>query len=193
MKMLILIVFTAFAAVPAWAQDTPAPSQPAPTAAPPPPPNTTPPAPPTTPEQVDNEQPPAEMDQPPLGNAPAGQWTYTEQYGWIWTPYAQDYSYIDDAGDTAFAYAYYPSYGWRWLPAPWILGWGPRPYWGRFGVNRFAWHAHPWFHVGVYRPNVWTNWGRSYGRGYVYGHSYERTGRPQGHAARGGPRGGGHR
>jgi hypothetical protein len=49
----------------------------------------------------------------------------------------------------AYEYAYYPNYGWRWVSSPWVLGWGPRPYWGRFGPRYYAWHSRPWFRVGV--------------------------------------------
>jgi hypothetical protein len=179
---LVLIAAGAFATVqPLWAEDVPpaaetngsevaAPAQPAPAEAPPPPAVRLPP-PPTQPDQVNAEPPP----EAPAGQPPDGQWTFTQQYGWVWTPYAQNYTYVAPDGGTAFTYAYYPNYGWRWLPSPWVLGWGPRPYWGRYGNARFAWSAHPWFHRGVYRPEVWTRWGRGYGHGYVYSRSYDRV------------------
>ena len=88
----------------------------------------------------------------------AGHWVYTSQYGWVWMPYAQGYTYVPDSGDP-YMYVYYPSYGWRWVVAPWIFGWGPRPYWGTWGVSHFAWYSHPWFSghasrgYGAYRPS----------------------------------------
>jgi len=71
---------------------------------------------------------------------------YTEGYGWVWMPYEQAYTYVTPADDDAYAYVYYPAYGWEWIRAPWVIGIGPRPYWGRIGPVRFAWYAHPWFH-----------------------------------------------
>ena len=79
---------------------------------------------------------------------PAGQWTYTSQYGWVWRPYAQDYTYVPV--DSSGLYAYYPASGWGWLAAPWIYGGGPRPYWSHHGVSRFAWYSRPWFRTGGY-------------------------------------------
>lgn len=134
-------------------------------------------APPAPPSLSDNPPPPQAEPAPaptvpgpapaptPNGPPPAqGQWVNTNQYGWIWVPYAKPYTYVDPAGELAFTYAYYPAFGWRWLASPWVLGWGPAPYWGRWGVGYYAWHAHPWFHVGVYRPVVWSHYGRFYGR-----------------------------
>jgi hypothetical protein len=72
----------------------------------------------------------------------AGQWVYTTQYGWVWTPYDASYTYV--AGpDVAYTYAYYPRFGWRWVLSPWVLGIGPTPHWGRLGPTRFAWYGHP--------------------------------------------------
>src|ERR1700722_2185040 len=61
----------------------------------------------------------------PQGYAPApvaaspvsadGQWSYTSQYGWVWLPYAQPYTYVAGDGGIAYQYAWYPSWGWRWL------------------------------------------------------------------------------
>jgi len=160
------ITLAALAAAPAWAQSDQGPRESEPSHAPPPH-GATLPLPPTQPEEL---QEVVEQTAPSAGHSPEGQWSYTAQYGWIWTPYAQNYTYVAEKGETAFTYAYYPRYGWRWLPAPWVLGWGPRPYWGHYGYNRFAWHERPWFRVGVYRPEVWTHWGHGYGHGYAYGH-----------------------
>lgn len=114
----------------------------------------------------------------PPGPAAQGQWVFTTQYGWIWTPYAQNYTYVDQIGEMALTYAFYPSYGWRWLPSPWVLGFGPAPYWGIYGYDHYAWHARPWFSAGIYRPAIWQRWGRPYGGyGYNQGAAY---GRPYG-------------
>jgi hypothetical protein len=97
----------------------------------------------------------------PSPSPAAGQWVYTNQYGWIWMPYSRDYTYVAPDGGMAYEYAYYPSAGWRWIYAPWILGWGPSPFWGRLGPVRFSWYAHPWFRVGfVHRGVGWGHWHR---------------------------------
>lgn len=80
---------------------------------------------------------------------PAGQWGYTQQYGWLWMPYDQAYTYVVDDAALAYQYAYYPSYGWTWILAPWILGFGSVPYWGVLGPGHFAWYARPWFRLGT--------------------------------------------
>ena len=118
---------------PSAAPANPAPPapRPAPVAAPTPPP---------PPIQVAPAEPP-----PPS----SGQWIYTSQYGWIWTPYSKDYTYVSDDGGVAYEYAYYPNGGWRWVYAPWVLGWGPSPYWGRLGPRHYIWYSRPWFRVGV--------------------------------------------
>jgi hypothetical protein len=77
---------------------------------------------------------------------PSGQWVYTDGYGWVWMPYEQSYTYVTPAEDDAYAYVYYPAGGWTWIRAPWVIGIGPRPYWGPAGPVRFVWYAHPWFH-----------------------------------------------
>lgn len=85
--------------------------------------------------------------------APAGQWVYTNQYGWIWVPYADSYTYV--AGpNVAYTYAYYPRFGWRWVISPWVLGFGPTPHWGRLGPSRFAWYGHPGYR-GRYVARGW--------------------------------------
>lgn len=111
-------------ASPVLGQDAVAPVA-APTEAPPPPP------------------PASEVDSPPV-SVPTGQWVFTNQYGWVFMPYAEGYTYVPDDG-YPFMFVYGPSWGWRWLSAPWVLGLGPRPYWGAPGFSRFAWHARPWF------------------------------------------------
>src|SRR5664280_2245442 len=70
-----------------------------------------------------------------------GQWVYSDQYGWIWMPYAQAYTYVTPAG-SPYEYVYYPTFGWRWVYAPWVLGWGPAPYWGVYAVSYTHLRAH---------------------------------------------------
>jgi hypothetical protein len=36
---------------------------------------------------------------------PAGQWVYTSQYGWLWLPYQQDYTYVDADSQVSYASA----------------------------------------------------------------------------------------
>jgi hypothetical protein len=114
-------------------------------------------------------QPPGSMPEPPpppqaapsdyyapapvavAAPAPAGQWVYTNQYGWVWMPYGANYTYVA-GGNVAYSYAFYPHFGWRWLASPWVLGFGPSPYWGRPGPVHFAWYGHP--HFRGYAPRV---------------------------------------
>jgi hypothetical protein len=154
--------------LPALAQDSDAPQFAPPSDGPPsdaqppsatPPPSEAPPAPPSEipqpppPTQIyeppnepgmqqGQEQPPSEaMNQPAL---PEGQWVFTNQYGWVWMPYAQTYTFVPNDGYPAM-YLYGPRLGWRWVVAPWVFGWGPQPYWGLRGRGHFGWYAHPWF------------------------------------------------
>jgi hypothetical protein len=93
--------------------------------------------------------------------APAGQWVYTNQYGWIWIPYSASYTYVPSA-QVAYTYAYYPRHGWRWISTPWVLNVGPTPHWGRLGPSRFDWYGHrggrgrPAFHSGRHARSVVT-------------------------------------
>lgn len=160
MKHLIeaLIALTAVAPTASWAQEPAAESSDTAAEVQAVPPGAQPTVPPTqaAPEQVpvpsatatadSTQQAAAEVQPPsPPPGVPAGQWVYTTQYGWVWMPYGQSYTYVPDDGDP-YMYVYYPSYGWNWVVAPWVLGWGPTPYWGTWGVRHFAWHSHPWFH-----------------------------------------------
>ena len=107
-----------------------------------------------------NYSPPETASSQTEQSAPAeqsGQWVYTDQYGWVWIPYAREYTYVASEG-YPYSYVYYPSYGWMWLYSPWVFGWGPGPYWGIYGPGYYAWYAHPWFA----RP-------RFYPRGGYYG------------------------
>lgn len=81
----------------------------------------------------------------------SGQWVYTDQYGWVWIPYAREYTYVGTEG-YPYSYCYYPNYGWMWLYSPWVFGWGPGPYWGVYGRGYFAWYARPWFARPSYYP-----------------------------------------
>jgi hypothetical protein len=93
-----------------------------------------------------------------------GQWVYTQQYGWIWLPYARKYTYVAPEG-YPYSYIYYPGNGWCWLYSPWVFGWGPAPYWGVYGQAHFAWYGHPWFA----RPQIYPRfryWGPMRHGGY---------------------------
>jgi hypothetical protein len=77
---------------------------------------------------------------------PAGQWVYTQQYGWIWMPYGDAFTYVPPSGyGEPLEYVFYPTFGWSWVVAPWIWGSGPWPYFGTFGPRRFAWYGHGWW------------------------------------------------
>ena len=89
------------------------PSTPAPDMQPPAPPQQ-PPAPPVqSPSQVQPQM------QQPAGAAQAGgggQWVYTSEYGWVWMPYGNQYTYEGSPNDAyPYSYVYYPNYGWMWL------------------------------------------------------------------------------
>jgi len=148
-----LVLFLALAPVVAAAQGAEPPPPPPPDAMPvqgAPPQEAQPEAPPPPPPPATSAVPPGAAPAP-VGAPPAGQWAYTNQYGWLWMPYGQPYTYIPpDTQTFPEAYVYYPVYGWRWVVAPWVYGYGPVPYWGAPGIRPFAWYAHPWFRVGGY-------------------------------------------
>jgi hypothetical protein len=107
-------------------------------------------------EPVPQRPPPAPPAQPPAPpvqqqyaaaqSASDGQWVYTQQYGWIWIPYGDAYSYVPPSGQgEPYEYVYYPSYGWTWVVAPWIWGFGPWPYFGVYGAVYFGWYGHGWW------------------------------------------------
>ena len=84
----------------------PAPASQPPTAQPPPPPV----APPAVQQQVQ----PAPQVQAQVQAAPSGQWVHTQQYGWVWMPYGNQYVYTpEDTSGSAYpyAYVYYPTRG----------------------------------------------------------------------------------
>jgi hypothetical protein len=134
-SMLLLSLGLATAAVAQMQPPTPPPySQP------PPPPAAAPP----TAQPI--EPPPGEITAPPPPPSASvgGEWVYTNQYGWIWMPYDQQYTHVIQDSGTAYEFVYYPSFGWRWVVAPWVFGIGPRPHFVH-GPVHFAWYAHPWF------------------------------------------------
>lgn len=108
-----------------------------------PPPAGQPPAPPAT------QPAPPTAASPPATAAPSGQWVYTNQYGWVWMPYGDQYSYIpSNSYGEPYAYVYYPVYGWCWISAPWIWGIGPWPYFA-YGPGYYPWYVggywrYPW-------------------------------------------------
>lgn len=171
------------------------PPEPAPDQLPPEPPAS--PAPPTYPGEAIPAQ------QAPIGaqvDPGSGQWVYTSQYGWVWMPYGQNYTYVTPDESNVYVYLYYPTFGWRWVFAPWVLGVGPSPYWGLSGVTPFYWHAHPYYwrahpYAWRARPYAWQAH-PYYGRGPVEhgpmappGHGGYGGG---GHGGYGGHEGGGH-
>jgi len=87
-----------------------------------------------------------------------GQWVYTEQYGWIWMPYAESFVYRPSTGAVPQMYVYYPSVGWTWVVAPWVWGLGARPDFGVVGPGRFVW------------------WGRGYGHWHAFSGPYAQWG-----------------
>jgi hypothetical protein len=117
-----------------------APTTPQPTVGPPSPPANPPPA-----STSANGQGVAALSEPATrATVPAGQWSYTSQYGWVFLPYADVYTDVPISG-YPYMYVYGPSFGWDWVVAPWVLGLGPIPYWGRLGPTRFVWYAHRGF------------------------------------------------
>jgi len=148
------------------AATAPAPSAAQPLQPPAPPPKETPPPPATQappPPHAQPIEPPAAATAPrppaPTAPPPAGQWVYTRQYGWLWMPYEQAYTYVVPDAATAYMFVYYPAFGWRWVVAPWVLGFGVAPYWGALGPVHFVWYARPWFRVGVpYYPYRGPGW-----------------------------------
>jgi hypothetical protein len=122
------------------------PPAPPPESAPPPPPET-----PAPPSAGPSAPPEAETTTAPPSD---GQWVYTAQYGWVWMPYGQAYTYLPAGGAVPDMYVYYPAFGWRWVVAPWVWGLGSQPYFGVHGVVRFVW------------------WGRGFGRWYGFAPRY---------------------
>jgi hypothetical protein len=108
------------------------------------------PAAPTTPAPESGPAP--EPEAAPQQEAPPGNWVYTQQYGWIWMPYAERYTwYPPDGYGSPYMFVYYPTFGWTWVVAPWVWGWGPWPYFGDYGPFPFAWYARGWWR----HPTYW--------------------------------------
>jgi hypothetical protein len=162
-----------------------------------------PPAPPPTdviPPVPENPAPPAEqpsvVSQQP--NA-SGQWVYTNQYGWVWMPYGNAYTYVPPTGDVPDMYVYYPNVGWSWVVAPWVWGWGPSPYFGAFGTVGFGWYGvgfGRWYgYAGPYagwRGRGFYNGGRWYGGTPFHPAGARGGGFSSGGARGAGPSGGAH-
>jgi hypothetical protein len=106
--------------------------------------------------------------------AQGGQWVHTQQYGWVWMPYGNQYVYTpeDTSGEAnPYAYVYYPAYGWTWLSAPWVWGWGPSLY---FSIGRpwyFGWYHHPHF-IGGFRGGFARGFRGPVYRGGGFVHTY---------------------
>ncbi len=82
---------------------------------------------------------------PQPGGVPAGQWVYTGEYGWAWLPYGAAYTYASPYGDAdPDMYLYLPAVGWTWVVAPWLWGWGPRPWFGTHAGWHYGWWGHGW-------------------------------------------------
>jgi len=139
---------------------------PQPQGAPPPPPEVTPGPPVTEPTPPSQAPTPYVQQSPAPAPASAGQWVYTSQYGWIWMPYGDAYTYLPAGGAAPDMYVYYPAFGWTWVTAPWVWGLGPRPYFGVVGFTRFGWY------------------GRGFGRWYGFAPRYVAWG-PRGYWAGG--------
>ncbi len=110
--------------------------------------------------------PAAESPPAPEPSVPAGEWVNTEQYGWVWMPYGDDYTSVPDDGYGApYMYVYYPSYGWTWLAAPWVWGLGPWPVFGVYGPVHFGWYGHGWWRT----PDRWHWTGGDFHHGFAPG------------------------
>ena len=139
--------------------------------------------------------------QQPAGPAQAGgggQWVYTSEYGWIWMPYGNQYTYEGTANDAyPYSYVYYPSYGWMWLAAPWVWGWGPYPYFGLRGPMGFGWYSGLYragYGWGGYRGGGHGGYGLSGGSHGSFGGGYRAGGSSRGgFSGHGSGHGGGHR
>lgn len=115
----------------------------------------------------DQDMQPSEPSEPPPAQAPSGlgQWVYTSEYGWVWMPYGDQYSYAPPDGSMPDMYVYYPVYGWCWLVAPWLWGLGPAPFFGVLGPRWYGWYGHGlgrWYGYQG-RQNYWGPGGRAGG------------------------------
>jgi hypothetical protein len=94
--------------------------------------------------------PPGSLPPPPpnLASRPEGQWVFTQQYGWIWMPHGDAFTWVPPgATGEPLEFVFHGSYGWTWVAAPWVWGAGPSPWFGRPGPRPYA-----WFQRGTHRP-----------------------------------------
>ena len=127
--------------------------------------------------------PPAEVSVPPSDEtgaseqqvAPTGQWVYTNQYGWVWMPYGDAYTYVPPSGAEPNMYVYYPTVGWSWVVAPWLWGFGPIPFFGMYGPWHFGWYGHGYGH--------WYGFAGHYGNAGWGGHGYWHGGQWHGYSS----------
>jgi hypothetical protein len=113
--------------------------------------------------------PPGTSPPPPPSPPPpqSGQWIETQQYGRVWMPYADDYTYLPPDGyGEPYAYVYRPAVGWTWVVAPWIWGWGPWPLFGSYGPYHYGWYGRGYWR----NPGRW-HYAPAY-RGYAPGPRY---------------------
>ena len=124
---------------------------------------------PAPPEGSGAQPPQAGQAQP--APTPPGQWVYTDQYGWLWMPYDNAFSYLPPGGATPNMYVYYPSVGWTWVMAPWLWGYGPMPYFGVYGTTGFGWWG---VGLGAWYGYAWpyAGWYGGYGWGYTTGNHW---------------------
>ena len=66
---------------------------------------------------------------------PTGQWVFTSQYGWIWMPHGNTFTFVPTSGATPNMFVFWPAVGWSWVVAPWVWGWGPMPWFGFAGYS----------------------------------------------------------
>jgi hypothetical protein len=90
--------------------------------------------------------------------APAGQWVFTSQYGWVWMPHGNSFTFLPANGATPNMFVFYPAVGWSWVVAPWVWGWGAMPWFGFAG-----WGGYPW-------------WGSGFGRWYGFARPFAYAG-----------------
>lgn len=108
---------------------------------------------------------PPQVGQSQPAPTPPGQWVYTDQYGWLWMPYDNVFTYAPSGGATPNMYVYYPSVGWTWVVAPWLFGYGPMPYFGVYGTAGYGWWG---VGLGAWYGYAWP-YGGWYGWGYASG------------------------
>jgi len=142
-------------------------------------------------------QPPGQVKPPAGPPAPSGQWVYTQQYGWVWMPYGEAYTYAPPGGYGApYMYVYTQAWGWEWLAAPWVWGYGPWPYFGVYGPGRFAWYGWGWWRYPGrwhFAPEVRRSWGPWRGGSWpAPPRGYPSPSRGVQQGGQGGGRGGGH-